>query len=87
MNNGHTIQVNVATGSKIRIDGKPFDLLQFHFHRPSEEHIDGKPSAMVVHFVHKNLEGELAVLADARKPLTDDKARQNLFGAAQYQKR
>jgi len=63
VNNGHTIQVNVATGSKIRIDGKPFDLLQFHFHRPSEEHIDGKPSAMVIHFVHKSPEGELAVLA------------------------
>lgn len=29
----------------------------------------------------------VAVLADARKPLTDDKARQNLFGTAQYQKR
>jgi carbonic anhydrase len=62
LNNGHTIQVNVAPGSKIRIDGKPYDLLQFHFHRPSEEHIDGKPSAMVVHFVHKNADGELAVL-------------------------
>jgi len=63
VNNGHTIQVNVPVGSKIRIDGKAYDLLQFHFHRPSEEHIDGKPAAMVVHFVHKNLEGELAVLA------------------------
>jgi len=62
VNNGHTIQVNVPVGSKIRIDGKPYDLLQFHFHRPSEEHIDGKPSAMVIHFVHKNAEGELAVL-------------------------
>ena len=63
VNNGHTIQVNVPVGSKIRIDGRAYDLLQFHFHRPSEEHIDGKPAAMVVHFVHKNLEGELAVLA------------------------
>jgi GST-like protein len=27
------------------------------------------------------------VLADARKPLVDDKARQNLFGATQYEKR
>ena len=62
VNNGHTIQVNVAPGSKIRIDGKAFDLLQFHFHRPSEEHINGKPSAMVIHFVHKNDSGELAVL-------------------------
>ena len=63
VNNGHTIQVNVPVGSKIRIDGRAYDLMQFHFHRPSEEHIDGKPSVMVVHFVHKNLEGELAVLA------------------------
>ena len=63
VNNGHTIQVNVPVGSKIRIDGRAYDLLQFHFHRPSEEHLDGKPAAMVVHFVHKNLEGELAVLA------------------------
>ena len=62
VNNGHTIQVNVPTGSKIRIDGKPYDLLQFHFHRPSEEQIDGKPSAMVIHFVHKSPDGELAVL-------------------------
>ena len=62
INNGHTIQVNVVPGSKIRIDGKAFDLLQYHFHRPSEEHINGKPSAMVIHFVHKNESGELAVL-------------------------
>jgi carbonic anhydrase len=62
LNNGHTIQVNVMPGSKIRIDGKAYDLLQFHFHRPSEEHINGKPSAMVIHFVHKNDSGELAVL-------------------------
>ena len=62
LNNGHTIQVNVTPGSKIRIDGKAFDLFQFHFHRPSEEHINGKPSSMVIHFVHKNESGELAVL-------------------------
>jgi carbonic anhydrase len=62
LNNGHTIQVNVPAGSKLRIDGIPYDLLQFHFHRPSEEKIDGKPMAMVVHFVHKNAEGKLAVI-------------------------
>jgi carbonic anhydrase len=62
VNNGHTIQVNAPAGSKLRIDGIAYDLLQFHFHRPSEEKIDGKPMAMVVHFVHKNAEGKLAVL-------------------------
>lgn len=62
INNGHTIQVNVPEGSKLRIDSMPYDLVQFHFHRPSEEWVDGKPSAMVAHFVHKNKEGKLAVL-------------------------
>ena len=62
LNNGHTIQVNVEPGSKVRIDGKPYELLQFHFHKPSEELIDGKPAAMVIHFVHKNAEGQLAVI-------------------------
>ena len=62
LNNGHTIQVNVEPGSKLRIDGLVYDLLQFHFHKPSEELIDGKPAAMVIHFVHKNAAGQLAVI-------------------------
>jgi carbonic anhydrase len=62
LNNGHTIQVNVAPGSKLTVGGESFTLLQFHFHRPSEELIDGKPSAMTVHFVHKSESGKLAVV-------------------------
>jgi len=62
LNNGHTIQVNASPGSKTSINGESFDLLQFHFHRPSEEHIEGKPSAMVAHFVHKSAGGKLAVI-------------------------
>lgn len=60
--NGHTIQVKGTQDSKLRIDSKPYELLQFHFHKPSEEQIDGKPMAMVIHFVHKNEDGNLAVL-------------------------
>ena len=62
VNNGHTIQVNVDPGSKLQIDNDSYDLLQFHFHRPSEEKINGKPSAMVAHFVHKSAAGKLAVV-------------------------
>jgi len=62
VNNGHTIQVNVDPGSKLMIGNDSFDLLQFHFHRPSEEKLNGKPMAMVAHFVHKNQAGKLAVL-------------------------
>ena len=62
LNNGHTIQVNVEPGSTLKINKEVYNLLQFHFHRPSEEQIDGKPMAMVAHFVHKNADGKLAVL-------------------------
>ena len=62
LNNGHTIQVNVPAGSKLRVDSKPYDLVQFLFPRPSEEQLDGKPMDMVIHFVHKNEAGELVVL-------------------------
>ncbi len=60
--NGHTIQVKGTAESKLRVDSKPYELVQFHFHKPSEEQIDGKPMAMVIHFVHKSEEGNLVVL-------------------------
>lgn len=63
LDNGHTVQVNVGPGNSIEVMGRRYDLLQFHFHRPSEERIDGKQFDMVVHLVHKDLEGRLAVVA------------------------
>jgi len=62
LNNGHTIQVMATPGSTMSVAGESYELLQFHFHRPSEEHVDGKPSAMVAHFVHKSASGKLAVI-------------------------
>ena len=63
VDNGHTVQVNVGAGNSIEVLGRRYDLLQFHFHRPSEERINGKQFDMVVHLVHKDLEGRLAVVA------------------------
>lgn len=63
IDNGHTIMVNYAPGSSISIGEKKYVLKQFHFHRPSEEQINGKPFAMVMHLVHANQEGKLAVVA------------------------
>jgi carbonic anhydrase len=63
VNNGHTIQVNMPEGSSISRNGKVYDLLQFHFHAPSEHLVDGMTHPMEVHFVHKNKkDGDLAVL-------------------------
>ena len=60
---GHTVQVNYAAGSSISVSGKRYDLLQFHFHRPSEERVNGKAYDMVAHLVHKGKDGKLAVVA------------------------
>ncbi|MFA6311509.1 MAG: carbonic anhydrase family protein [Sterolibacterium sp.] len=63
INNGHTIQVNVGGGSTIAVMGRRFELVQLHFHRPSEERVDGMAFDMVVHLVHKDLDNQLAVIA------------------------
>src|SRR6476620_6461009 len=61
VNNGHTIQVNLADGGVLNLDGVPYKLVQFHFHSPSEERINGKAYPMVAHLVHQSDEGKLAV--------------------------
>ena len=49
-------------GSGIRIDGTDYQLLQFHFHAPSEHTVDGKPFDMEMHLVHESEDGNLAVV-------------------------
>jgi carbonic anhydrase len=63
LNNGHTVQVNYAAGSSILVDDIKFELKQFHFHAPSENHINGKSYPMEMHLVHADKEGNLAVVA------------------------
>lgn len=63
IDNGHTVQVNVEPGNRIVVNGRRYDLVQFHFHRPSEERLNGRQFEMVAHLVHKDLEGKLAVVA------------------------
>ena len=63
VDNGHTIQVAVGLGNYITVQNRTYELVQFHFHRPSEERINGKGTEMVVHLVHKDAEGKLAVVA------------------------
>lgn len=62
VDNGHTIQVNYAPGSGITVGGKRYELVQFHFHKPSEERLNGKAYPMVAHLVHRAADGTLAVV-------------------------
>ncbi len=62
VNNGHTIQLNFAEGSTLRLGDTTYKLLQLHFHRPSEHLIRGKNFPMEAHFVHRAESGALAVI-------------------------
>jgi len=74
IDNGHTVQVNYAPGSYITVSGKKYELLQFHFHHPSEEEINGKHYDLVIHLVHKDAESHLAVVAVLFKEGASDAA-------------
>jgi len=62
IDNGHTVQVNVPAGSFITVGGKRYELLQFHFHHPSENRLNGRAFPLELHLVHKDAEGKLAVV-------------------------
>ena len=72
IDNGHTIMINYAPGSFLQVGDKRFMLKQFHFHRPSEEQIDGKAYEMSVHLVHADEQGNLAVVAVLLKRGSDN---------------
>ena len=63
VNNGHSIQVNVAKGNKLKIGEKTYHLLQFHFHTPSENTVGGLHYPMEAHLVHADDNGALAVIS------------------------
>jgi carbonic anhydrase len=74
VNNGYTIRVNyhdaAGTGNLLIVGGKTYQLTQFHFHRPSEEYIHGKPYDMVTHLMYQSSDGNVvgvAVLLKAGK--------------------
>jgi carbonic anhydrase len=60
---GHAIAVKVLNGGTLRFNGERYDLVQFHFHTPSEHTIGGRPADAVAHLVHRNRAGKLAVVA------------------------
>ena len=62
LDNGHTIQVDVNEAETLTFDGQTYDLLQYHFHAPSEHTVEGKHFAMELHFVHQADNGDLAVV-------------------------
>jgi carbonic anhydrase len=63
LNNGHTIEVENSVKAVLEGAGEAWQLVQFHFHTPSEHTVNGKSFPLELHLVHKNDKGSLAVVA------------------------
>lgn len=63
-NDGHSLQLNFNAKAKenIKIAGKDYQLIQFHFHSPSETLWHKQDFPLEIHFVHQGKDGGLAVL-------------------------
>ena len=59
---GRTIQANYDPGSYLTIGSRRYDLVQFHFHSPSEHTINGQSYDMEAHLVHRSADRQLAVV-------------------------
>ncbi len=62
VNDGHTVRVRFADGSRMQIGGQPHTLQQFHFHLPGGDRIAGEEFAMAMHLLHKSPAGQLVPL-------------------------
>jgi carbonic anhydrase len=62
VDNGHTIQITNDVPMSTELGGIRYEMVQFHFHAPSEHTIDGEHTPLEAHFVHKSAAGELAVI-------------------------
>jgi carbonic anhydrase len=70
LNDGHTIKADYPPPAGYLVDGARFDLVEFHFHHPSEHAWRGKHYAMELHLVHRTaggLTGVVGVFLDERR--------------------
>jgi len=72
LNDGHTIKADYPPAAGYLVDGARFDLVEFHFHHPSEHAWRGKRYAMELHLVHRTAAGLAGVvgvfLEERRRP-------------------
>lgn len=65
INDGHTIQVNFHDPKRqesITYAGNQYQLLQLHFHSPSENELNSESAPLEIHFVHQGENGRVVVI-------------------------
>lgn len=66
INNGYTaVRVDYprGNGNFVTVGDTRYELVQFHFHHPSEEQINGRAYDMVIHFMLESSDGQSAGVA------------------------
>jgi carbonic anhydrase len=63
VDNGRTVQAQVAAGNSIEVNGRKYELTRVEFRHPAEERVDGKTYALGAHLIHRDSEGRQAVVA------------------------
>jgi carbonic anhydrase len=61
-NKEHTIEISKNLKAKLKIEDNEYELLQFHFHTPSEHRIGGKYHDVEAHFVFVDNKGNYSVI-------------------------
>lgn len=56
-----------APGDTLTLGATSFDLVQYHFHAPSEHTLSGRRYPMEMHMVHRSAAGRLAVVGRAHR--------------------
>lgn len=64
----HTVQVDMASGSRLVLGDQAFSLKQFHFHTPSEHWWSDAADVGEIHLVHGDDSGRIVVLGIALRP-------------------
>ena len=84
-NNGHTIQVATERGNTLILEGKTYELIQFHFHHPSEHKLESQAYPMEAHFVHRSKAGDFVVLGVFLKKGQENSVLNPLWDAMSFQ--
>lgn len=70
INNRYTIRVNYRpdNGNFLVVGSERYQLVQFHFHHPAEEQVNGRRYDMEVHLMYKAADGKIAGVTVFVKP-------------------
>ncbi len=63
LNNGQSVQIAGSPDSVLKVGAEVYELVSIHFHRPESGLLDGKPVAMLAHFIHRDAKGRVVVVS------------------------